>query len=776
MIIPQVFYSTRGTPISAYHRCRELIAHGHEVDILTYKPGADAPDLKARIYRSHGPHFAKLIISGPSRLKIWFDFLLLINLIYRLMVRRYDALYAHEEGAFLARIVGGVFATPYVYDMHSSLPRQIREWGFSKKQWVVSLFSWVERVSVRGARVVVAISPAVEQVARAVKPDVSVVVIVNHYDPPPGSDALSGEAVRERHGIAPNTPLAVYTGSFVALQALDMLVESAALVRARLPDVKFLLVGGTREEIDSLTELAARQGVLDCFVFEEMRPQREMAGYMKAADVLVSPRIVGINPPGKLVSYMASGKPVVATDTLVHNQLLDSSTAILTSPTPQDFAAGVITALTDSARVAQVVAGAAGFLRNYCSFEARQNAYQELALRLRRKPRTLVVAPQPFYTPRGTPLSVYYRTMVMAQQGADIDLLTYGEGEDVQIKGARLVRIPRMRWVGPVAVGPSWKKLFLDLFMFWWTVGLLIRHRYDAVHAHEESVFWCRILKPIFRFRLIYDMHSSLPQQLSNFQFTKSKLITAIFRKMEDTCLRNADAVITICPDLKDYALRTGVANHKHLLIENSIFEDVKLLRQAGAEAGPSAAALNLDMSRPIVLYAGTFEHYQGIDILVQAFARVHAARPDVQLLLAGGTAQQVAAIRAIVESLGIANAVIVAGRVSKSVAMQLTGLAQVLVSPRVQGTNTPLKIYEQLASGKPLVATRIWSHTQVLQDEVCFLVDPAPESLADGLLSALNDSDTARQKAVRARELYDREYSRPVYERKIQRLLEIVS
>jgi hypothetical protein len=49
----------------------------------------------------------------------------------------------------------------------------------------------------------------------------------------------------------------------------------------------------------------------------------------------------------------------------------------------------------------------------------------------------------------------------------------------------------------------------------------LARHRYDAVHAHEESVFWCRFLKPFFRFRLIYDMHSSLPQQLSNFQFSK---------------------------------------------------------------------------------------------------------------------------------------------------------------------------------------------------------------------------------------------------------------
>ena len=37
-------------------------------------------------------------------------------------------------------------------------------------------------------------------------------------------------------------------------------------------------------------------------------------------------------------------------------------------------------------------------------------------------------------------------------------------------------------------------------------------------------------LKPLFRFRLIYDMHSSLPQQLTNFEFTKSRLLIGVFR------------------------------------------------------------------------------------------------------------------------------------------------------------------------------------------------------------------------------------------------------
>ncbi len=101
--------------------------------------------------------------------------------------------------------------------------------------------------------------------------------------------------------------------------------------------------------------------------------------------------------------------------------------------------------------------------------------------------------------------------------------------------------------------------------------------------------------------------------------------------------------------------------------------------------------------------------------------------------------------------------------------ALAYTSAAAVLVSPRLHGPIPPSKIYEQLASGKPLVATRIWSHTQVLDDRVCYLVDPAPESLADGLLAALQDLGRNTERAENARALYEREYARPVYESKIQ-------
>ena len=72
MLIPQVFYSARGTPLSAYHRIRDLRALGHEVEVLTYPLGDPPPDLDVVVHRSFGPHFARSLKQGPSYRKIWF--------------------------------------------------------------------------------------------------------------------------------------------------------------------------------------------------------------------------------------------------------------------------------------------------------------------------------------------------------------------------------------------------------------------------------------------------------------------------------------------------------------------------------------------------------------------------------------------------------------------------------------------------------------------------------------------------------------------------------
>jgi len=254
----------------------------------------------------------------------------------------------------------------------------------------------------------------------------------------------------------------------------------------------------------------------------------------------------------------------------------------------------------------------------------------------------------------------------------------------------------------------------------------------------------------------------------------------ATFQALEHTCLRTVDAVFTIRPNLRDYALRMSLAPEKHVLFKNSIFEDARLLRLRAAArdsaAPPVAKNPPLDLARPIVLSSGTFGHYQGIDVLIRAFASVVARRADAQLLLIGGTLQQVAHAATIVAEIGLDKSVHLTGRVSKSAAMRYTRQANVRVSPRRRRTNAPLKIYERLASGKPRVAARIWSHTRVLNETACILVEPGWESLAHGLVQVINDPDGAGQVAARARQMCERQYARPVYEHKIRRLLEIVS
>jgi glycosyltransferase involved in cell wall biosynthesis len=200
-------------------------------------------------------------------------------------------------------------------------------------------------------------------------------VIVNHFELGETGHAEQGAMIRQRHNIPPENKVVLYAGSFVELQALDLLIDAVPRVVAAVPNVTFLLVGGSPPEMEPLRQQAERLGVSKHVILEEGRPQSEMPLYLAAADVAVSPRVQGINPPGKLFSYLASGRPVVATNTLVHNQLLDDKCAILTEPNAEGIADGLITALTDTQRVAEVVLEAQGFLRRYCSQPARDAAY-----------------------------------------------------------------------------------------------------------------------------------------------------------------------------------------------------------------------------------------------------------------------------------------------------------------------------------------------------------------------------------------------------------------
>lgn len=384
-----------------------------------------------------------------------------------------------------------------------------------------------------------------------------------------------------------------------------------------------------------------------------------------------------------------------------------------------------------------------------------------------------MVSPQPFFSPRGTPLSVYYRTLVLSECGLRVDLLTYGQGQEVALDNVRIIRIPDFPFLGEVKVGPSLLKLFLDGFLLVWTLALLLRRRPRVVFAHEESAFFCRWLKPLFGFKFVYEMHSRLPQQLLNFDFTRSRPLIRLFERLERSCLTAADAVITISPSLAEYAQSRMPDPQKQIMIENSIIDDVKMKTPLGDAIEEAEVIGKIPPDRDVIGYAGTLESYQGLELLIEAFAQVVHQRDSSFLLVIGGSAQQVASAQRQVDELGLTGDCLFTGSLPQRLARSLLQKSGVVTSPRLKGSNTPLKIYELLANGKPLVATRIPAHTQVLSDDVCFLAEPDADSFAQAILAAFESPERRERVATAGRDLYERRYSRRAYTERVRFLLE---
>jgi len=379
----------------------------------------------------------------------------------------------------------------------------------------------------------------------------------------------------------------------------------------------------------------------------------------------------------------------------------------------------------------------------------------------------LMLAPEPFFQPRGTPISVYFRLKALADLGHATTLVTYPLGENIAFPGLTIRRVPNLLRLKHIKIGPSLAKLPLDGLMALRTFGALARRRYDLIFSHEEAGWFGAALGRVFGVPHLYDMHSSLPQQLDNFDFSKSRLLKRIFLGFERFVLKNSGAVIVICRDLLDYVGKKGFSA-KAVFLEN--FMDFNDFANEPLDADGLARMRSEVAPRgeKVILYAGNFEPYQGIPLLVDAFAEVPG---NARLLIVGGSKADHVGMREKAARLGIANRVVFVEKVPPARVPLYIALADVLVSPRVSGTNTPLKIYAFLKSGKPLVATDLWTHTQVLNERIAVLTRPDPRSLAAGLAFAL-ESEDARARAREAKRLADRDYVYPAYLSKITEAL----
>jgi glycosyltransferase involved in cell wall biosynthesis len=371
--------------------------------------------------------------------------------------------------------------------------------------------------------------------------------------------------------------------------------------------------------------------------------------------------------------------------------------------------------------------------------------------------RILFLAPQPFFEVRGTPLAVLSMVRALTGLGHRVDLLSYPQGEPVELPGLRHHRSLPLP-VGRVRPGPSLAKLLLDVpFLFEAGVRMALG-RYDVVHAVEEAAHLAAPLARLLGLRLVADVDSSIPDQLRESGFASGGPLLWAAEALEGHALRHAAAVITVCASLTE-AVRARAPRARVFQIEDPPLAAAAALDEAQAAALRTELGLGRD---PVALYSGNFEPYQGVELLVDAAARV----PEAQFVFMGGEPHELEVLRQ--RKAGGARCVF-AGKRPPSTLPGFLALADVLVSPRCKGANTPFKLYTYLASGKPLVATRLPTHTQLLDESCALLVEASSEGLAAGIRQVLADPEAARARAERGRALIERDYSLQRYEEKVK-------
>ncbi len=370
--------------------------------------------------------------------------------------------------------------------------------------------------------------------------------------------------------------------------------------------------------------------------------------------------------------------------------------------------------------------------------------------------RILLLAPQPFYQDRGTPIAVDLLLRAFSARGDVVDVLTFQEGADRQYPGVTLHRIPRLPLIRHVPPGLSVRKLVCDVFFYRRAARLMRATRYDVVHAIEEAAFMARCLGRRHGVPYVVDMDSSMPLQIVE-KLPALAWLRPLMQRLETGVLRDAAGVLAVCDALADIARAAG-ARHVTVLRDISLLELLPPPDDTPPLPRPPGA-------RTVFLYVGNLERYQGVDLLLEAWAHASLRLTDAALVVVGGPAH-IEPYRRRAEALGIADRVQFTGPRPLAHLPRLLADADVLVSPRIRGNNTPMKIYSYLDAGRAVLATALPTHTQVMTADMALLCDPTPEAFAEGLARLAGDPDLRRSLAAAAQARARRDFSFAAYRR----------
>ena len=294
---------------------------------------------------------------------------------------------------------------------------------------------------------------------------------------------------------------------------------------------------------------------------------------------------------------------------------------------------------------------------------------------------------------------------------------TAGFATEEEVDGWHFYRTPGAAVSGSRVPGMAEVDLMRDLESRLQTVVEQVRPHILHVHSPVLNALPALWLRRRLNIPVVYEMRASWEDAAVDHGTTKEGSVRyRLSRAIESFALRRADQVTTICEGLRgDIALR-GVADDKITVVPNAV--DVASFR-FGVEPDP-ALQQRLGLQGATVLgFAGSFYHYEGLHLLIEAVQRMRPRHPRLRLLLVGGGPQE-AALKAQVAQAGLEGCVIFTGRVPHADVQRYYELIDLLVYPRLPSRLTdlvtPLKPLEAMAQGRIFVASDVGGHRELIR------------------------------------------------------------
>jgi len=279
---------------------------------------------------------------------------------------------------------------------------------------------------------------------------------------------------------------------------------------------------------------------------------------------------------------------------------------------------------------------------------------------------------------------------------------------------------------------------------------------FDVIHAHTPFTVALAALHVARRFELplVYEKRNLWEESArTRGKWSGRWPLLQIARAVDRRTTRRATAVCTITNALRDRVLKQGISPSRVFVVGNGVDIAAFSPRPAPAELRERCAA----GGNFVIGFIGSFFSFEGLPLLINAFAGLHARYPAVRLVLVGDGEDRAKVEQLVVER-ELVECVWLAGRVPHAKVVEFYAAMDVLVYPRYRTMLTemisPLKPLEAMAMGRCVIGSDVGGIKELIRNQETGLLFQAGSAsdLEAKLASVLNGTISASKTGAAAR------------------------